>query len=331
MTNFNWPVIGHQPIVNYLQTVIKNQRLNHAYLFYGADGLGKSLVAENFIKSIYCTADNNKPCNKCIYCQQIKNKTYPDIIYIKKEADKKNITIEQIREAKIKIQRSTFLSSYKIVLIPQIHTLSLAASNSLLKILEEPTQQTIFILIAPQLTHIPATILSRVQTIKFLPVATTELDAYLIRQGINRQAAHELSHLAAGFPGHLISLMQTPKFLDEYKNEYRILVDGLSGDINQRFKLVEQIASQANSELARQQTKQFLNNFITIIRDSLLIKNMCFDKIICTYLKEDLAVLATKYSARQLTHILYSARSFSGLIDKNINSRLILENLMLEF
>jgi len=331
MAEFNWPIIGHQAIINYLQTVIKNKRLNHAYLFYGADGLGKSLMAENFIKSIYCTVSTERPCNSCPSCRQINQHSYSDIIYIDKPEGKKNISVEQIREAKIKIQRSSFLGSYKIVLIPQAHTLSLSASNSLLKILEEPTSQTIFILTTSKLTNIPATILSRVQTIKFLPVADVEIDKYLKNQDINRQLSKELRHLANGFPGRLVSLLQTPKFLTEYKNSYRDLVNNLSGDINQRFKFIEQFTNQAKSELSRQKSKFFLDNFLVIVRDILLIKNNCFDKIICVYLSDDLVNLANKYSVRHLANILNKSIKTYKLIEKNVNLRLSLENLMLDF
>ncbi len=331
MAEFNWPIIGHQAIINYLQTIIKNKRLNHAYLFYGADSLGKSLVAENFIKSIYCTASNNRPCNNCVHCQQISQHSYPDVIYILKPEDKKNISIEQIREAKIKIQRSSFLGSYKVVLIPQAHTLSLAASNSLLKILEEPTSQTIFILLSPTLTHIPATILSRVQTIKFLPVASSDIEIYLKKHGINRQLSKELSHLVGGLPGKLIDLLQTPKLLNEYKNNYREIVNKLSHNINQRFKFIEQFTSQAKSELSKQKSKIFLDNFIVIVRDMLLIKTGCYDKITCIHLNQDLINLSNKYSVKHLVNILTKITNTYKLIEKNINLRLALENLMLEF
>ncbi len=331
MDKFNWPVIGHQPIVNYLQTVIANNSLNHAYLFYGPDNLGKSLVADYFIKSIYCLSQGLSPCNSCLHCRQVNKSVHPDVIFLTKTEDKKNITIEQVREARSKIQRSTFLNSHKVILISDAYTLSLAASNALLKILEEPTKQTIFIFLSPTLKNIPATILSRLQIIKFLPVPAKELEHHLIQQGINKNQAYELSHLAAGFPGQILPLINHPKLLIEYKNEYKELLLNISTDLNTRFSLIEQLAAQANSASSKLNSKQFLSKLSSLIHDALLLKNMCFDKITHIALKTPLLTLSNKYSSLHLASLLVKIKLTHRYIDQNVNLRLALENLMLEF
>jgi DNA polymerase-3 subunit delta' len=331
MSQFNWSVIGHQPIINYLQTVIQNNSFNHAYLFYGSDGLGKSLIANYFIKTIYCLADKNLPCDACLHCQQINNTIHPDIIYLTKAEDKKNITIEQVRQARSKIQHGTFLNSYKVILIPQANTLSLAASNALLKILEEPTQKTLFIFLTPTLKNIPATILSRVQTIKFMPVSFKDLEKYLINQGLNKTDAYALSHLAAGLPGQILPLLNHPKLLTEYKHDFQQLLTDISADLNSRFALVEKIAAQSNSESAKLNSKQFLQKLSSLLHDALLLKNMCFNRITHVALKQQLSALANKYSTLQLANLLAKIKTTYKYIDQNVNLRLAMENLMLEF
>jgi DNA polymerase III subunit delta' len=329
MTKFNWPIVGHSSIINYLQTVIKNDRLNHAYLFYGPDNLGKTELAKNFIISIYCE-DSNRPCHKCNHCLQIEKNIHPDIINISRESDKKNITIEQIREARNKIYHASFLNSHKIVLIKESNTLSLAASNALLKILEEPTKKTIFIFIAPSLKNIPQTILSRVQAIKFLPVSITNIEKYLVKKGIEKEQAYELGHLAGGYPGKVLHFLNHPKLLSDYKKDNRELLATITGDLNMRFKLIESLAGQVKSANAKDKSRLFLSSVNSLFRDILLIRNMCFDKVTHTYLKIELSKASSEYSSEKLAKILHKIKFTRAYIDQNVNLRLALENLMLE-
>src|SRR3989338_4068853 len=222
MIKFNWQIIGHKPIISYLQAMISNNTLGHAYLFYGLNGLGKNTLAQYFIKSIYCCS-NQSPCDSCAHCRQIVRQIHPDIIYLECQPGKKNITIEQVREARAKIHRGTFLNSHKIIFIRDAQTLSLAAANGLLKILEEPTAKTIFIFLTPTLKGIPETILSRVQVIKFLPVPLKELEGYLIKKGLDKSQAYQLAHLSQGCPGRVLSLLGHSKLLAEYQHGQQIL------------------------------------------------------------------------------------------------------------
>jgi DNA polymerase-3 subunit delta' len=331
MPKFNWPIIGHQKIINYLQTVIKNKTLSHGYLFYGPDGLGKTEIADYFIKTIYCASRASLPCGSCIHCRQISKGIHPDVIYLTKAPDKKNISVEQVRETRSKIYRGTFLNSHKIILISEAETLSLAASNALLKILEEPTQKTIFIFLAPSLQNIPATILSRLQLIKFMPVPTEQLEAYLVQQGLGKAEAYELAHLAGGFPGRILPLFNHPKLLTEYKNKFLELLESISDDLSSRFALVEKLAAQTNSQSAKIESRQFLQDLNSLLHDSLMLKNMCFDKIVHQPLKKQLSSLANKYTSSQLAKLLTKIKITQKYLEQNINLRLALENLMLEF
>ena len=331
MPKFNWPIIGHQKIIQYLQNIIENNALNHAYLFYGPDNLGKSLIVDYFIKSIYCASQTSIPCNACLNCRQIQKQIHPDIIYLNKQEDKKNISVEQVRQTRSKAQLSTFLNSHKVILIPQADQLSLAASNALLKVLEEPTKRTIFVFISAGLKNIPATILSRLQLIKFMPVAASQIEKYLLNKNIDKQTAYELSHLAIGHPGRVLPLIEHPRLLNDYKNNLSQLLNVMDANLNQRFELVEKLAAQDRSIQARQNSINFLQNLSSCLRDILLIKNMCFDKITHIAFKQQLSQLALKYSPLELVNLLKKIKHTQKYIEQNVNSRLALENLVLEF
>ncbi len=329
MLKYNWPVIGHQAIIKYLQAVIANQSLNQVYLFYGPNGVGKNLVAKYFIQTLYCQSNKARPCQVCNYCQQINKAIHPDVIYLESQINKKNITIEQIREVKEKIQRSSFLNSYKIVLIQDAQKLSLAASNALLKILEEPSPQTIFIFITSDITALPKTILSRSQLIKFLPVGNHLIKQALIQLGANRSLAQELAHLSGGLPGKVLPFIKHSQNLISFKDETQQLLNALATGISERFLLVKQLTAQAKSENGRLKIKAFLNRFILLMRDILLTKNSIDRNLIHFYLKDGLKEFAQYYSNYQIIQFIRLAQYEYDLLEQNISPRLLLENLML--
>lgn len=184
-------IIGHKNITSFLEKSVKNGEISHAYLFYGPSHLGKKAVASHFAEVIL-----GRP---------IAN--HPDVYLVGRERDEKesklakNISIEQIRELERKLSLSSFLNSYKIGIIEEAETMSEEAANSLLKTLEEPTPKTVIILLSTSTSALPATIVSRCQTLKFLPVAKEKIYDHLLNLGAGRDEARDLSGISFGKPG----------------------------------------------------------------------------------------------------------------------------------
>ena len=329
MATASWPVIGHQKIVRYLQSVAERHIPNHGYLFYGAPGLGKNLVADFFIKSILCRSGASKFCNTCSDCRQLDRGIHPDVVYLSKAEDKKNINVEEVREARSKIQNSSLLDAYKIMFIRDAETLSIGAVNALLKILEEPVGKTIFVFIAEDIKFLPRTFLSRLQVIKFLPVSHEDIENYLLAKNYSRSEAYELAHLSLGFPGRILPFLGHPKNLNEHKEKISDILRKLSGSVNERFRLVEQLAGQNNSEPTKINVRQFIHSFSALTRDALLIKSACTDKITHHWLRNELSVFSSKYSSGKIVRLLSEAKFTLRFTEQNVNLRLALENLVL--
>lgn len=326
-----WPVIGHQKIVRYLQAVIERQNPNHAYLFYGAAGLGKNLVADLFAQGLLCQGRAPQPCGACVHCLQFIRQIHPDVINLTRDADQKNISVEAVRQVRSEIQNSSLLDSYKIVLVREAETLSLGAINALLKILEEPVGRTIFIFISEDLKSLPRTLLSRLQVIKFLPVGHEDLENYFLAQGLERSLAYDLAHLSLGFPGRVLSLAAHSKIFNDYKSQTLNLVEQLSGSLIARLSLAEQLAGQNNSVLAKDNARQFLISLLLLVRDALLLKNNCAPQLAERWLESELTVFNRRYSTADLLGLLAAIRATSRSLSQNINVRLALENLLLAF
>lgn len=327
MPTFNWPLVGHKKIVNYLTTVVKNRRLNHAYLFWGPAGVGKELMAEYFIRSIYCVSKAAVPCADCLHCRQIERRAHPDIVYLNRPADKKNISAEQVRLVRNFLQRGTFLNSHKVVLIKGAEHLSPAAANSLLKILEEPFGKTVFLLLAERIDLLPPTVISRLESIKFLPVSRAELCQALRARGLERKSTLELASLASGLPGSVMALPADRKAYNNFKKDFSSAIDFLSGSLSERFALIEQIAAQTNSEGARAKARELLTRLTFILRDLLLIKSYNFGNITHVWASEKIAPLSARYSLSEVHQFIVNIIKSSKLLDQNINTRLALENI----
>ncbi len=141
--------------------LLTKEKLHHAYLFFGREGLGKELLLSTLSQGILCEDTTLFPCGKCHNCKLVLSQNHPDLHILEIEEGKKNISISQILDLREKIYESSFLGKNKIILIPNIEFMSRDASDSILKILEEPPKDTFFVMSSHFIHLIPSTIRSR--------------------------------------------------------------------------------------------------------------------------------------------------------------------------
>tara|TARA_B100001540_G_scaffold304241_1_gene313739 strand:- start:429 stop:1403 length:975 start_codon:yes stop_codon:yes gene_type:complete len=141
--------------------LLTKEKLHHAYLFFGREGLGKELLLSTLSQGILCEDTTLFPCGKCHNCKLVLSQNHPDLHILEIEEGKKNISINQILDLREKIYESSFLGKNKIILIPNIEFMSRDASDSILKILEEPPKDTFFVMSSHFIHLIPSTIRSR--------------------------------------------------------------------------------------------------------------------------------------------------------------------------
>lgn len=171
-------VIGQEHIVQTLRNAIGADRVAHAYLFAGPRGTGKTTTARLLAKAVNCLNDNlaERPCNQCAHCQAVNQGRFLDLIEIDAAS---NTSVEDVRDLRDKINFSPNQGRYKVYIIDEVHMLSTAAFNALLKTLEEPPPHAIFILATTEGHKIPATVLSRCQFHEFRRIPVNEIVANL--------------------------------------------------------------------------------------------------------------------------------------------------------
>lgn len=201
-------VSGQDVIIKILKNAIANNKISHAYLFTGPRGTGKTSVAKIFSRTINCENPiNSMPCEKCTCCLQKNN---IDIIEIDAAS---NNGVDEIREIKEKVNLVPTLGKYKVYIIDEVHMLTIAAFNALLKTLEEPPKHVIFILATTEPHKIPATILSRCQRFDFKKISESKIYeklTYIVGKekiNINDEAIKEIARLSDGGLRDAISIL----------------------------------------------------------------------------------------------------------------------------
>ena len=229
-------LVGQEVIATTLRQAVEQGKISHAYLFSGPRGTGKTSVAKIFAKAMNCpNQKGGEPCNECYICEAITNGSLEDVIEIDAAS---NNGVDEIRDIRDKSTYAPSLAPHKVYIIDEVHMLSTGAFNALLKTLEEPTENVVFILATTELHKIPATILSRVQRFEFKSIKTPaiqdHLKAVLDKEGIDyeEEAVAIIARRAEGGMRDALSILDQALSLTAGSELTTAIAEEITGSIS---------------------------------------------------------------------------------------------------
>jgi len=331
----NWPLIGNGHIFEFLAKSLAKKNISGSYIFTGPADLGKAAAANFFAASLVCNDadDSKKPCGKCSACGEASKNIHSDIYLIEKPEDKKNISIDQIRNFIRNLNMSSFLNSYKIGIIKNAENLSEGAVNALLKTLEEPKIKVVIILTVAGLESLPKTIISRSQILRFRPVSSGLIHDELIKNHqASRSQAKNFSRLSAGRPALALKFMEDKDYYENYKEYVKSFSGLLDASVNKRFAAIENIlGKEARGQEAVKSASGIIDVWQNLARDLMLMELNLGDLIQHEVFIKELEALKNKLSLKALLNLIDVLKMSKKYLAANVNPKLTLENVAVSF
>lgn len=279
-------MVGQNVISTTLKQAVSSGKISHAYLFSGPRGTGKTSAAKIFAKAMNCPNQvNGEPCNQCDICRDITNGSLEDVIEIDAAS---NNGVDEIRDIRDKSTYAPSRAKYKVYIIDEVHMLSTGAFNALLKTLEEPTENVVFILATTELHKIPATILSRVQRFEFKSIKLLAIQQHLVSilesEGISYEsdALALIARRAEGGMRDALSILDQALSLTSDNQVSLAVAEEITGSIS--LSALDDYVSNVRN----QQTSNALANLDTIYESGKSMGRFATDLL--TYLRDILIV-----------------------------------------
>jgi DNA polymerase-3 subunit delta' len=319
-------IIGQPKAKQFLTSSFQRQKTGHAYLFRGPAGVGKKTCAQAFAALINCAAPvNGDICGHCPSCVKHKSGNHPDLLKIEPQGTATALKIDQIRELKKTLSYPPFEARFRVVLIKDIHLTMRRkeVTNSLLKTLEEPPADTVFILTGDEAGDILPTILSRCQIIPFYPLPYEQVTQALIHDNIEEQTAASLAAIAEGSLGRARLLYQ-----EELLSLRREIIESLLALAPRTPDTVEAVFQLAEKAADTKDNLDELLDLITIwIRDIMLAHKGLTDRVINNDLRSLLPAACRRWEHDELADKLQLINRSRRQLLHNCNRTLVCEVL----
>ena len=310
-------ILGHERQIEYLEKVIRRGRMAHAYLFYGPEHVGKFALAKEVARVLICPNKNKigDAGDGCADCRQIKQDIHPGAIIldiehtlVSKKEIRKDIPIEDIRELKRKFSFAPEAEKWRIAIINEAEKLSQEAANAFLKLLEEPGERTLFLLISSAHDSVLPTIVSRAEPLRFSLLPDGVLRKFLEEKKVKPDKADAILAAASGRPGIALRALEDPSFLlkqEKMRNEVESIL--ALRDIPSALVLAERVSK--NKEECR-------------IASEFLIGTL--RKNLCSAVSQKKSYQAAASRLKEIHRIL------SILETTNVNPRLAMDVMFME-
>jgi len=330
-----WSVVGQNKAVTFLQKSLEKNSLAHAYLLVGLPHVGKMNLAVNLAMAINCESAD-QPCGKCSSCLRIAAGKHADVQVIElaqiaesgEGESKTKISVEQVDQILHSVNLAPYEGKYKVFIVDGVEFMSIGAANRLLKTIEEPVENVIFLLLTSNQSLVPVTIVSRCQRVELLPVAAETIEKGLIDiYHVETEKAKLLSRIANGCFGWAVSAIRDDNLIQQRKEWLDAWCEIFGADYDRRFTFAAKLVEKYTQNRAIVQQK--LDLLLGWWHDLLLVKANCEKDIKNIDYQNELKIMAAGYNLGQIRAFIDRIQSAKEQLRLNTNQQLVMEVLML--
>ncbi len=320
-------MIGHDWAVHLLAAHIKEDSVRHAYLFTGPKSIGKRTLALRFTQALNCpnAESDGSPCLTCHTCQRIENMEHPDLFPVRSEEDSLVIKVDQIREVIHDLSLSAYEAPCRVALFLNFEEANDAASNALLKTLEEPPRNVVMILTAESTESLLETIVSRCEEIRLRPVPLDSIQGGLqTHYQMSPSRANLLAHISGGRPGYALQLNENPQLESQRRQWLDDHDQLLRANRVERFAYVKKYRGDSES------LQQMIKIWTSLWRDIMLAAAHSGAPPHNLDRKKEIDAIAARIEPKKAREIIASLERAHYLLNNYANTQLTAEVLMLD-
>ncbi len=321
-------MIGHAWAVDLLAGHVARQQERHAYLFTGPQGVGRRTLALRFAQALNCENPPapGQPCLKCKTCQSIGAMQHPDLTVVQSEREGEVLRIDQVRELQHSLALAPYAARYRVAMLLRFEEAHPSAANAMLKTLEEPPAQVVVVLTARNVESLLPTIVSRCEVIRLRPLSFEETCSGLQKiKGLPAETADQLAHIAGGRPGYALRLFDQPRLLEQRRSFIEDQFRLLASSRRERFAFVVEHLKEAD------ELRNELQVWLTVWRDVLMLASGLTGSVTNFDYTVQLEQLGKAVGMSSAEFYVRSVERTIARIDRNVNARLALEVLVMDF
>ncbi len=314
-------ILGHDRIIEVMRRSLRGGKTAHSYLFEGVPGCGRKKTALALIQALFCSALPDDACGVCPSCRKIEGGNHPDIHLLSPLPDKRDISVDQLREMQRELSLRPYEAPRKACIIDPAERLNISSANSLLKTLEEPPGNALIILLTENAGMLLSTVRSRCQLIRFAPLSPEHVLSLLERSGMASETAALVAPMCGG------SLQKALELDNESLATRREAVLSGVGQMNiNRIATVFDAAEELSGN--RDATLELLDMLLSFFRDAVHL-GAGSGEIVNSLVRPAIESIASKRSLPRNLELLERIYETRRAVQRNANPKLSLDHLFM--